>query len=114
MRGARQCSMRGTKTPFSAFLSALSDLTLAGVTTGGGDLNVLQAGGFTLTSGAIDVGTGSILITADEIDFTGGADSVSSSGGSVQLQPTDPSVSIDIGSPLLGTGTLDISDTDIA
>ncbi len=52
----------------------------------------------------------SITLTADEIDFGGGASSVS---GAVDLTlaPATASATIGIGG---GTGTLDISDTDIA
>ncbi|MFP5275358.1 beta strand repeat-containing protein, partial [Coleofasciculus sp.] len=59
--------------------------------------------------------TENINLTADEIDFKGGANSVSTPNqGTISLKPSTDSVSIDIGSPPNGQGTLDISDTDLA
>ncbi|MEQ9370829.1 MAG: CHAT domain-containing protein [Coleofasciculus chthonoplastes F3-SA18-01] len=58
-----------------------------------------------------------IDLTADEIDFNGGANSVSTPNqGTISLKPTTDDTSIDIGfgSPSSGQGVLDISDTDLA
>ncbi len=53
--------------------------------------------------------TGVQSYTADEIDFNGGAGSIT--GTSIVLQPVADGTSIGVGG---GAGTLDISDTDIA
>ncbi|MEQ8540755.1 MAG: CHAT domain-containing protein, partial [Coleofasciculus sp. D1-CHI-01] len=59
--------------------------------------------------------TKKIDLTADEIDFNGGLNSVSTPNqGTISLKPTTDDTLIDIGSPPSGTGTLDISDTDLA
>ncbi|MEQ8999556.1 MAG: CHAT domain-containing protein [Coleofasciculus sp. B1-GNL1-01] len=59
--------------------------------------------------------TKDINLTADEIDFNGGLNSVSTPNqGTISLKPTTDNASIDIGSPASGQGLLDISDTDLA
>ncbi|MEQ9236018.1 CHAT domain-containing protein [Coleofasciculus sp. E2-BRE-01] len=56
----------------------------------------------------------SINLTADEIDFNGGVNSVSTPNqGTISLKPTTDKASIDIGSPANGEGSLDISDRDL-
>ncbi|MEQ8970853.1 MAG: CHAT domain-containing protein, partial [Coleofasciculus sp. C1-SOL-03] len=58
--------------------------------------------------------TKTIDLTADEIDFNGGENSVSTPNqGTISLKPTTDNASIDIGSPPNGQGILDISDTDL-
>src|SRR5205085_3772867 len=52
-----------------------------------------------------------LSLTSDEIDFKGGANSVSGSG-TVLLQPTTDTTAIDIGTPT--GGTLQLSVTDLA
>ncbi len=56
-----------------------------------------------------------IDLTADEIDFKGKDNSVSTPNqGTISLKPTTDNASIDIGSPANGEGNLDISDRDLA
>ncbi len=71
------------------------------------------AGSGTLSLSATQFGASTLTLTADEIDLTGGASSITGTG-SIFLRPTGDAVSIDVGSPAGGTGTLDLSDTDMA
>lgn len=87
--------------------------------------NVSFNGPITVGANAtIDAGTATIAIaddiglanrtltlTGDEIDFTGGAGSISGSGGSIVLQPSASGVTIGVAG---GAGTLDLSNTDLA
>jgi fibronectin-binding autotransporter adhesin len=99
--------------------------TGASVTTTAGDLlldggssivtgaNVgLDAGTGTLTAGAIDIGTNILTLTGDEITINAGI--TGSGGSSLVLQPSAPNVSIDVGVNAGGTGTLDLSDPELA
>jgi filamentous hemagglutinin family protein len=61
----------------------------------------------------LGVATNDLTLTFDKIDFKGGTNSVSGSGA-LTMQPTQAVDSIDIGSPLGGTGKLDLSDEDLA
>ena len=51
-----------------------------------------------------------LTLAADEIDFNGGASSVSGTSA-LLLQPSAAGVTVGVGG---GAGTLDVSDTDIA
>ncbi|NCN05649.1 MAG: hypothetical protein GW949_08455, partial [Spirochaetales bacterium] len=77
----------------------------------GAPVEVVALTGATFNS-TVDAGVHAFTLTANEIDFAGGAASVSGSGGLV-LQPVADATSIDVGSPAAGAGTLDISDTDL-
>ena len=91
-------------------LASTAALTM-GATAVGGNLSLASQTSITATS-TLTAG-GNITLTSDEIDLLGGAASVSGPG-TLLLQPVAADVSIDIGSPPGGTGTLDISDADIA
>ncbi len=91
-------------------LASTAALTM-GATAVGGNLSLASQTSITATS-TLTAG-GNITLTSDEIDLLGGAASVSGPG-TLLLQPVAANVSIDIGSPPGGTGTLDISDADIA
>ncbi len=87
-----------------------ADVTLAGAA------NLVVASGGSLSFGqTLSAGANALTLTADEIDFIGGANTVS--GNSLlTLQPVTNTVAIDVGNPTVGTGAaaLEISDTDIA
>ncbi len=100
-------------------------LALAG---SGGNINIGgnvgssgELANFTVTSAANTTleGTlrvvGDISLTTNGLAFNGNANSVSSSGGgTLTIAPLTDDVSIDVGSPTGGTGTLDIGTADIA
>jgi len=77
-----------------------------------GDAVNLSSGTSTLTleDSSFNIGAGSLTLTGDEIDLTGGANSVQGTG-TVVLKPATASASIGIAG---GTGTLDLSSTDLA
>ncbi len=76
------------------------------------DFTITQANTATLNGLAV---VDDISLTADELDFIGGAGSLTTSSvGTLLMQPTGSLVSIDVGSPAGGSGTLDLSDTDLA
>ncbi|MDA1016333.1 MAG: autotransporter-associated beta strand repeat-containing protein, partial [Planctomycetota bacterium] len=73
-------------------------------------IDVTNAG--TAQFGASARVTGNIKLTADEIDFNGGASTISTTGvGTILLQATTAAVTIGIGG---GAGTLDLSVTDVS
>ena len=61
----------------------------------------------------LTINTGPTVLTSDEIDFEGGEGSIVGQG-TLTLRPTTEAVSIDVGSPSGGTGTLSLSDADLA
>lgn len=93
------------------------------VATGG---NIDITTGNTLSVGSINIYAindfinsnhkhGNIKITANEVNFIGGVDSVQADGKTIQIQPFTPSQNIQIGgSADSGTGTLDITTSDLA
>ncbi len=87
-------------------------VTISGTTVITADREIF-AGSGTLSLAATQFGANTLTLTADEIDLTGGAASITGTG-SIFLRPTGDAVSIDVGSPAGGTGTLDLSDTDMA
>ncbi|MCW5775193.1 MAG: filamentous hemagglutinin N-terminal domain-containing protein [Phycisphaeraceae bacterium] len=87
-------------------------VTITGTTIINADREIF-AGSGTLSLAATQFGATTLTLTADEIDLTGGASSITGTG-SIFLRPTGDAVSIDVGSPAGGTGTLDLSDTDMA
>ncbi|HRQ72648.1 MAG TPA: hypothetical protein PLU35_06440, partial [Phycisphaerales bacterium] len=87
-------------------------VTITGTTIINADREIF-AGSGTLSLAATQFGANTLTLTADEIDLTGGASSITGTG-SIFLRPTGDAVSIDVGSPAGGTGTLDLSDTDMA
>ena len=88
------------------------DVTLQADLGGTTPLDSLDATGALVdVQGEINL-TDDLTLAGDEIDFGGGDDSVTV-GGIVTLAPTAAGVSIDVGSPVGGTGTLDLSDTDM-
>jgi filamentous hemagglutinin family protein len=80
-----------------------------------GDVNLTATTG-TITATQINasgaVGTGNITLTGDEINLSGGANSVTSQG-SLVLQPATPDLSIRVGASN-DTSSLDITTTDLA
>lgn len=70
--------------------------------------------GLTQSLGAnISTGVGAITLIANSLTLGGGPNSVSGST-TLLLEPLADTVSIDVGSPAGGTGTLSISDADLA
>ena len=91
-------------------VAAGANLTLANAL---GGQNLTLVGG---TGGTVDLGgatVANLTVTSNAIDFTGGADSITSTGA-VLLQGATAATTIDVGSPAGGTGILDITDTDLA
>jgi filamentous hemagglutinin family protein len=109
------------------------DMTAAGDITAAGDLNssssagsgsggpvTLNAGG-NITAGAINatgtLGGGDISLRGSEIDLTGGASTVTSTG-TIRLEPATPEGNISIGGAAAGEGddpnTVDLTADDIA
>ncbi len=88
----------------------VTSLNSADVISSGG-LALTDSTGGTLSIAAANV-LGDIALIADEINFTGGADSIVGDSA-LTLAPTTINTTIDIGSPTGGTGTLDISDADL-
>src|SRR5204863_8601482 len=94
----------------SANISTVGDQTYNNATTLSASAT-LNAGTGTISFGdTLSTGSKNLTLTGDEIDFNGGANSVSGSGNLI-LQPSAANVSIGVGG---GTGTLDISSNDIA
>ncbi len=92
-----------------------SNLTLLNVaeTLSGDIVNLSTATGtsiLTIANGSFNIGTGDLTITSDEINFTGGGNSITGSG-TLTIQPAAAGVSVGVGG---GAGTLDVSDTDLA
>lgn len=96
-----------------ASASATANLFLDGGTSTITGASVALSGGTgTLTSGVIDIGTNQLTLTGDEITING---AITGSGASVLLlEPSANGVSIDVGVNSGGTGTLDLSDAEIA
>jgi hypothetical protein len=91
-------------------VAAGANLTLANAL---GGQNLTLVGG---TGGTVDLGgatVANLTVTSNAIDFSGGADSITSTGN-VLLQGATAATTIDVGSPVGGTGLLDITDTDLA
>jgi hypothetical protein len=83
--------------------------------------NAAALANFTVVSAADSTFGGTVRVSGDinlntnGLAFNGGSNSVSSSGGgSLLITPLTDGASIDVGSPAGGSGTLDISDTDLA
>lgn len=98
------------------------DTTNLGAVAAGANLTLVNAlGGQNLTltggtAGAVDLAgatVANLTVTANGINFTGGANTITSTGA-VLLQGATAATTIDVGSPAGGTGTLGISDTDLA
>jgi hypothetical protein len=88
-------------------VAAGANLTLANA-LGGQD--IILIGG---SSGTVDLAgstVATLTVTADEIDFSGGADTITSTGA-ILLQGATAATTIGVGG---GAGTLDINDTDLA
>ncbi|MBI2993244.1 MAG: S-layer family protein [Gammaproteobacteria bacterium] len=79
-----------------------------------GDSVVFDAVSGTLTlanlTNDFNIGTGTLTLRGDEIDLTGGADSVDGAGGAVVLEAGQASTIVGVAG---GTGTLDLSTTDL-
>lgn len=106
--------LQGAKTfATGANVTGNTDLLLdGGSSTVTGATVSLSGGTGTLTTGAIGVGTNALTLTGDEITINGAI--TGSGGSSVVLQPSANGVSIDVGINSGGSGTLDISDAEIA
>ena len=112
-----------TGVTFAGLLNVTGTLTIVttsgstrfqGLVTSGGDVSVTSPTSIELAVG-IDA-SDDVTFTSDAVDFSGGAASVA--GGSTKtltVQPFTASRSIRVGSPMGSpTGTLDISDSDLA
>ncbi|MCL4743124.1 MAG: filamentous hemagglutinin N-terminal domain-containing protein [Phycisphaerales bacterium] len=111
--GAGGISIGGGTNNLNANVTAdAGPVTITGTTVIAANREIF-AGSGTLSLAAAQFGANTLTLTANEIDLTGGAASVTGTG-SVFLRPTGDAVSIDVGSPAGGTGTLDLSDTDMA
>jgi filamentous hemagglutinin family protein len=86
-----------------------ANLTLAGA-LGGQNLALVAGTAGTVILGAGTANVADMTVTADEINFTGGAGSITATGA-VLLQGATAATTIGVGG---GAGTLDISDTDLA
>jgi filamentous hemagglutinin family protein len=96
---------------FSLAFNGDSTLTTP-VDTGGGDLSLGSTGTLTIASTANTAG-GNIILTGNEIDLTGGVNSIS--GTTIALQPFTANQALQIGNTTdSGIGTLDLTNTDIA
>ncbi|NDE18475.1 hypothetical protein EBZ80_26570, partial [bacterium] len=98
------------------------DTTNNGAVPAGANLTLVNAlGGQNLTliggtAGTVDLAgatVANLTVTSNAIDFTGGANTITSTGA-VLLQGATAATTIDVGSPAGGTGILDISDADLA
>jgi len=111
--GAGGISIGGGTNNLNANVTAdAGPVTITGTTIIAADREIF-AGSGTLSLAATQFGANTLTLTADEIDLTGGASSITGTG-LIFLRPTGDAVSIDVGSPAGGTGTLDLSDTDMA
>ncbi|HRJ49103.1 MAG TPA: hypothetical protein PKU91_01120, partial [Phycisphaerales bacterium] len=106
--------LQGAKTfATGANITGNADLLLdGGSSTVTGASVSLSGGTGTLTTGAISIGTNALTLTGDEITINGAI--TGSGSSSLVLQPSAPNVSIDVGINSGGSGTLDISDAEIA
>jgi hypothetical protein len=86
-----------------------ANITLNGAVSGAGKDLTLTAGTATATV-ASTMSIANLTVSADEIDFSGGASTITSTGA-VLLQGATAATTIGVGG---GAGTLDISDTDLA
>lgn len=111
---APSLTLTGAKTlATGASLAGTTGLLLdGGSTTVTGASVSLSGGTGTLTTGAVSVGTNQATLTGDEITIDGAI--TGSGASSIVLQPSAGSVSIDVGVDSGGSGTLDISDAEIA
>ncbi|OCR00492.1 hypothetical protein BCD67_10885 [Oscillatoriales cyanobacterium USR001] len=96
-------------------LNAAQNVTAGNIDAkGNGGGNVTLKGAGDISAGAIASTNGDISLTGQEIDFTGGNNSVSS-GGNLSLQSTNPNQSMAIGNSInQGKNTLDLTDIDLA
>ncbi|HYC01638.1 MAG TPA: hypothetical protein VEC57_21080, partial [Candidatus Limnocylindrales bacterium] len=80
-----------------------------------GDAVVLDSGTGTLTIAdtAFDVAAGSLSLTGDEINLTGGDDSIRGNGGTILLRPSTTSLDIRIGAAADSGAPLDLIASDI-
>lgn len=91
-----------------------------GTITLGGNVGGTRLGTFTVVSAQLAslqglATTGDATITADEVDFGGGAGSVTSSGGILTLRPNAANTGINVGSAATANAnSLDLSSTDLA
>ena len=96
-------------------LNAAQNITTGNINTqgnGGGNVTLKAAGD--LAVGAITSTNGDITFTGQEIDFTAGNNSLSSSGN-LSLQPASTNQNIAIGNSInQGKNTLDLTDVDLA
>jgi len=86
-----------------------ANLTLAGA-LGGQNLALVAGTAGTVVLGAGTAAVANLTVTADEINFTGGAGSITATGA-VLLQGATAATTIGVGG---GAGTLDLNDTDLA
>ncbi len=91
-----------------------ADITFGGAVTATANGLVLNGGtGTTTLNNTLALAANNFTITSDEIDLAGGAGSVTGTG-TITLQNATLGATVDVGSPGGGTGTLDLSDADIA
>jgi hypothetical protein len=86
-----------------------ANLTLVGA-LGGQNLALIGGSAGTVVLGAGTAAVANLTVTADEINFTGGAGSIAATGD-VLLQGATAATTIGVGG---GVGTLDLNDTDLA
>jgi len=102
-------STNGNLTLSNNISTTNSSITLTGTVTLGGDVE-LSVGTGTVTLATVAVGTNTLTVTADGIDFVGGEGSITGTGD-ILLQPSTVATSIGIAG---AAGTLGISAADIA
>jgi hypothetical protein len=81
------------------------------VTVTGATTAISTGTGAIVMSSNVNVGANTLTLTADGIDFTGGAGTVTGAGGTLVLQPSAPGTSIGIAG---AAGTLQLTAADIA
>lgn len=91
---------------------ALASETGAIDTQGGGSITLTARGRANISR--ITAGAGNVAVSAEEIDFTGGNNSISGSG-TLTLQPATPGQNIAIGDPTdRGANSLDLTQADLS
>ncbi|MEM6642365.1 MAG: FG-GAP-like repeat-containing protein, partial [Bacteroidota bacterium] len=94
---------------------AIDDISTNSATAGGGNIALSSAGLITINS--IDaIGSlpgGIVSLTADEMNFNGSVNSISSNGGSLFLAPSTQSLSVGIGGTADLGGRLDLTEADL-
>lgn len=103
-------SYTGTTTLNGNLTTTNSNITLSSATTVAAPITLAAGTGTITASSTLAAGANALTLTADEIDFAGGANSVTGTGA-LLVQPSAAGTSIGVGG---GAGTLDVSDTDIA